>query len=128
MINYRSREDWDSAVMDVTGKRGVDHVVEVGGAGTLGKSIASVRLGGHVAMIGALTGPGDFNPITVFMKAIRLQGIFVGSKAMFEDMNRAIEVAKLKPVVDRVFDFGEARQAMEYMQTGAHFGKVVINI
>ena len=128
VINYRSREDWDSAVMDVTGKRGVDHVVEVGGAGTLGKSIASVRLGGHVAMIGALTGPGDFNPITVFMKAIRLQGIFVGSKAMFEDMNRAIEVAKLKPVVDRVFDFGEARQAMEYMQTGAHFGKVVINI
>ncbi len=128
VINYRSREDWDSAVMDVTGKRGVDHVVEVGGAGTLGKSIASVRLGGHVAMIGALTGPGDFNPITVFMKAIRLQGIFVGSKAMFEDMNRAIEVAKLKPVVDRVFDFGEARQAMEYMQTGAHFGKVVISI
>jgi len=128
VINYRSREHWDSAVVEMTDKRGVDHVVEVGGSGTLGKSLASVRLGGHVAMIGALTGPGDFNPITVFMKAVRLQGIFVGSKAMFEDMNRAIEVAKLKPVVDRVFDFGEAREAMKYMQTGAHFGKVVISI
>jgi NADPH:quinone reductase-like Zn-dependent oxidoreductase len=128
VINYRSREDWDSAVMELTGRRGVDHVVEVGGSGTLAKSIVSVRLGGHVAMIGALTGPGDFNPVTVFMKAIRLQGIFVGSKTMFEDMNRAIEVAKLKPVVDRVFDFGEARDAMKYMQTGAHFGKVVISI
>ena len=128
VINYRSREDWDSAVVEMTDKRGVDHVVEVGGSGTLGKSLASVRLGGHVAMIGALTGPGDFNPITVFMKAVRLQGIFVGSKAMFEDMNRAIEVAKLKPVVDRVFDFGGAREAMKYMQTGAHFGKVVISI
>jgi len=128
VINYRSREDWDSAVVEMTDKRGVDHVVEVGGSGTLGKSLASVRLGGHVAMIGALTGPGDFNPITVFMKAVRLQGIFVGSKAMFEDMNRAIEVAKLKPVVDRVFGFGEAREAMKYMQTGAHFGKVVISI
>jgi len=128
VINYRSRQDWDSAVVEMTDKRGVDHVVEVGGSGTLGKSLASVRLGGHVAMIGALTGPGDFNPITVFMKAVRLQGIFVGSKAMFEDMNRAIEVAKLKPVVDRVFDFGEAREAMKYMQTGAHFGKVVISI
>jgi NADPH:quinone reductase-like Zn-dependent oxidoreductase len=114
--------------MEFTGKRGVDHVIEVGGSGTLGKSLSSVRLGGHVALIGALTGPGDFNPITVFMKAVRLQGIFVGSKTMFEDMNRAIDVSKLEPVVDRVFDFDEARQAMEYMQSGAHFGKVVIRI
>ena len=128
IINYRTREDWDSAVMEFTGKRGVDHVVEVGGSGTLGKSLSSVRLGGHVAMIGALAGPGDFNPITVFMKAVRLQGIFVGSKTMFEDMNRAIDVSKLEPVVDRVFDFDEAREAMEYMQSGAHFGKVVIRI
>jgi NADPH:quinone reductase-like Zn-dependent oxidoreductase len=128
VINYRSREDWDAAVMELTDKRGVDHVVEVGGSGTLAKSIASVRLGGHVAMIGALTGPGNFNPITVFMKAVRLQGIFVGSRTMFEDMNRAIEVAKLKPVVDRVFDFAEAREAMNYMESGAHFGKVVIRI
>ena len=128
IINYRAREDWDKAVLDLTSKNGVDHVVEVGGSGTLGKSLAAVRLGGHVAMIGALTGPGDFNPVTVFMKAVRLQGIFTGSRTMFEEMVRAIEVAKLKPVVDRVFGFDEAREAMQYMESGAHFGKVVIKI
>jgi NADPH:quinone reductase-like Zn-dependent oxidoreductase len=128
IINYKSREDWDAAVLELTGKKGVDHVVEVGGAGTLGRSLSSVRLGGHVAMIGALTGPGDFNPITVFMKAVRLQGIFVGSRAMFEDMLQAIAVAQLKPVIDKVFEFDAAREAMQYMKSGAHFGKVVIRI
>ena len=126
VINYKGREDWDAAVLELTGKKGVDHVVEVGGSGTLGRSLTAVRLGGHVAMIGALTGPGDFNPITVFMKAVRLQGIFVGSRTMFQNMLRAIEVAKLKPVIDRVFDFEQAAEAMQYMQSGAHFGKVVI--
>jgi NADPH:quinone reductase-like Zn-dependent oxidoreductase len=128
VVNYKTREDWDVAALELTEKKGVDHVVEVGGAGTLGRSLSAVRLGGHVAMIGALTGPGDFNPITVFMKAVRLQGIFVGSRTMFEEMTRAIDVAKLTPVVDRVFDFAEAREAMQYMQSGAHFGKVVIRI
>ena len=126
VINYREREDWDAAVLELTKKKGVDHVVEVGGSGTLAKSLTSVRLGGHVAMIGALTGPGDFNPTTVFMKAVKLQGIFVGSRSMFEDLLKAIEVASLRPVIDRVFDFSEAPQAMRYMQSGAHFGKVVI--
>jgi NADPH:quinone reductase-like Zn-dependent oxidoreductase len=128
VINYREREDWDRAVLELTGKGGVDHVVEVGGSGTLGKSLNAVRLGGHVAMIGALSGPGDFNPVTVFMKAVRLQGIFVGSRTMFEEMIPAVDVAKLRPVVDRVFEFDEVREAMLYMQTGSHFGKVVVRI
>ncbi|HMJ08928.1 MAG TPA: NAD(P)-dependent alcohol dehydrogenase [Pyrinomonadaceae bacterium] len=128
VINYRTTEEWDKAVLDITDKHGVDHVVEVGGAGTLGRSLNSVRLGGHVAMIGALTGPGDFNPISVFMKAVRLQGIFVGSAQMFIDLNRAIEVNKMRPVIDRVFEFGEAREALTYMESGAHFGKIVIRI
>ncbi|MEP6703251.1 MAG: NAD(P)-dependent alcohol dehydrogenase, partial [Acidobacteriota bacterium] len=128
VINYRVREDWDAAVLDLTGKKGVDHVVEVGGSGTLGKSVNAVRVGGHVAMIGALAGPGDFNPVTVFMKAVRLQGIFVGSRIMFEEMLDAITVSKLQPVVDAVFEFDRAREAMEYMKSGAHFGKVVISI
>ena len=128
VINYRTRPDWDAAVLELTGKKGVDHVVEVGGSGTLGKSLTSVRLGGHVAMIGALTGPGDFNPITVFMKAVRLQGIFTGSRTMFEGLLKAIDVAKMRPVIDRVFTFEEARDAMNYMQSGEHFGKVVIRI
>jgi NADPH:quinone reductase-like Zn-dependent oxidoreductase len=126
VINYKTRDDWDAAVLELTGKTGVDHVVEVGGSGTLAKSLSSVRLGGHVAMIGALTGPGDFNPVTVFMKSVRLQGIFTGSRTMLEDMVRAIEVAKLKPVIDKVFEFDGAREAMKYMESGAHFGKVVI--
>jgi len=128
VINYRSREDWDSAVLEMTGKTGVDHVVEVGGSGTLAKSLAAVRMGGHVAMIGALTGPGDFNPVTVFMKSVRLQGIFTGPRTMFEDMLKAINISKLEPVIDKVFDFAEARDAMKYMESGAHFGKVVIRI
>lgn len=127
-VNYREREDWDAAVLEIVGKPGVDHVVEVGGSGTLGKSINAVRIGGHVAMIGALTGAAGFNPTTVFMKAIRLQGIFTGSRQTFEDMNRAISVNKLKPVIDRVFEFDEVPEAFRHMETASHFGKIVIKI
>ncbi len=128
VINYKVREDWDAAVIELTAKKGVDHVVEVGGSGTLGRSLNSVRLGGHVAMIGALSSAGNFNPTTVFMKAVRLQGIFVGSRVMFEEMLEAIRFSKLAPVIDRVFEFDQAVEAMQYMQSGAHFGKVVIRI
>ncbi|HXK40417.1 MAG TPA: zinc-binding dehydrogenase, partial [Candidatus Paceibacterota bacterium] len=126
VVNYKTREDWDVAVLELTDKKGVDHVVEVGGSGTLARSLNAVRFGGHVAMVGALTTAGTFDPIKLFMKAIRLQGIFVGSRTMFEEMNRAIEVAQMHPVIDRVFSFDEAREAMRYMQSGSHFGKVVI--
>lgn len=125
-INYKVREDWDAAVSELTGKAGVDHVIEVGGAGTLTRSVNSVRIAGHVALIGALTKAGDFNPISVFMKAVRMQGIFVGSKQMFEDLNRAIESVKLEPVVDRVFSFDEVKEALRYMESGSHFGKIVV--
>lgn len=127
-VNYREREDWDSAVLEIVGKPGVDHVIEVGGAGTLQRSINAVRIGGHVALIGALTGAAGFNPTTVFMKAIRLQGIFTGSRQMFEDMNRAISVNRLKPAVDHVFGFEEAREAFTYLESASHFGKIVIRI
>lgn len=127
-INYRKREDWDKAVLELTDGVGVDHVVEVGGAGTLAKSISSVRIGGHVALIGALTGAAAFNPTTVFMKAIRLQGIFVGSRQMLIEMNKAISVNKFRPVIDRVFEFNEARDALKHMESGSHFGKIVIKI
>ena len=128
VINYKNREDWDSAVLELTGKRGVDHVIEVGGAGTLPRSLSAVRLGGHVAMIGALTGAATFNPISVFMKSVRLQGIFVGPRTMLEDLTRAMSVSQMHPVIDRVFAFEDAREAMQYMESGAHFGKVVIKV
>lgn len=127
-INYRTREDWDKAVLELTGRRGVDHVIEVGGAGTLARSISSVRIAGHVAMIGALTGAAGFDPITVFMKAIRLQGIFVGSRSMLGDMLRAVDENAMVPIVDRVFSFDEAVEALRYMATGSHFGKIVVRI
>lgn len=127
-VNYREVEDWDKSAIEFTDMAGVDHVVEVGGAGTLPRSINAARIGGHVALIGALSGAAGFNPITVFMKSVRLQGIFTGSRRMFEDMNRAIAANKLKPVIDRVFEFDEAREALKYMESGSHFGKIVVRI
>ncbi len=126
-INYRTRDDWDKAVLELTDKRGVDHIIEVGGAGTLAKSINAVRVGGHIAMIGALETEGTFNHVPVFMKAIRIQGIFVGSKVMFEDMNAEIVRNNFKPVIDRTFAFGEIKEALHYMESGSHFGKIVID-
>lgn len=127
-INYREREDWDKAVLELTGRRGVDHVIEVGGSGTMARSVNAVKTGGHVAVIGVLASGGDFNPVSLLMKAVRMQGIYVGSRAMFEDMNRAITISGLCPVIDKMFGFGEVREALRYMQSGSHFGKIVIKI
>ncbi|HEX8398548.1 MAG TPA: NAD(P)-dependent alcohol dehydrogenase [Pyrinomonadaceae bacterium] len=127
-INYKLTPDWDKEVLRLTEKNGVDHVVEVGGAGTLAKSINSVKIGGHVAVIGALSGAGEVNPIPILMRSIKLQGIFVGSRAMFEAMNRAIETNRIKPVIDRTFAFEETPDALRYMESGAHFGKIVIKV
>lgn len=125
-INYKTTPDWDKKTLELTGGRGVDFVVEVGGAGTLPLSMKAVRAGGQISLIGVLTGGGQVNPMPILMRGIRVQGIFVGSRDMFESMNRAISQAKLAPVVDRVFPFGEAVEAFRYMESGAHFGKVVI--
>ncbi len=101
-------------------------MVEVGGAGTFAKSLRAVRRNGTVSLIGVLTGAGEVNPIPILMNSVRVQGIYVGSREMFEAMNAAIRLHKLRPVVDRVFPFAEARAAMEWMASGAHFGKVCI--
>jgi NADPH:quinone reductase-like Zn-dependent oxidoreductase len=125
-INYKNAPQWDKEVLNLTSRTGVDHVIEVGGAGTLSKSLNSVRVGGHVAVIGVLATGGDFNPVSILMKGVRLQGIFVGSRQMFENMNRAIEARRMKPVIDKTFAFEEAREALKYMESGSHFGKIVI--
>ena len=124
-INYRSNPDWEQAVLELTGGRGVDIVVEVGGAGTLQKSIEAVRVGGRIGLVGVLTG-GEINPTRVMSKSVRLQGIYVGSRAMFENMNRAITAAELKPVIHKTFAFAEARAAYHHMQAAGHFGKIVV--
>lgn len=127
-INYIENADWDKTVIELTGGRGVDHVIEVGGTGTLARSVKAVRVGGHIALIGALNMSGEFNPIPVFMKGIRLQGIFVGSRKMFVDLNKMIEIAKMKPVIDRLFAFDQLRDALHHMESGSHFGKIVVKI
>lgn len=127
-INYKTSEDWDNVVKELTEKRGVDHVVEVGGAGTLQRSINSVRMGGHIALIGVVAGGGDFNMMQIFMKTIKLQGIFVGSRQMFEDMNAFISENKIKPVVDKVYSFDEVKDALKYMESAGHFGKIVVRV
>ena len=126
-INYKTTVDWDKRVRELTGA-GVDHIVEVGGASTLPKSLKAVRMGGRISLIGNVAGGGEVNPVPLLMKNVRLQGIFVGSREMFEAMNRAIAAHSLRPVVDRVFPFAEAREAMHYMESGAHLGKVCIQV
>ena len=127
-INYRTFPDWDKKVLECTDGKGVDRVIEVGGAGTLSKSMKAVRIGGHISLIGVLTGQtGEVNPLPAVMKSIRIQGIFVGSKAMFMALNRALTAHQIKPVIDRVFSFDEVREALHYQESQAHFGKVVIS-
>ena len=125
-INYKTHEDWEREVLRLTGGAGVDHVVEVGGAGTLAKSVASTRIDGRIALIGVLAAGPGFNPVSLLMKRVGLQGIFVGSRQMFEDMNAAITATRLQPVVGHTFPFEEAPAALRYMETAAHFGKIVI--
>jgi NADPH:quinone reductase-like Zn-dependent oxidoreductase len=125
-INYKTNPDWEKKVLELTGSLGVDHVVEVGGAGTLPRSLKAVRTGGTISLIGILSGVGEVNPVPILMKGVRVQGIYVGSREMFENMNRAITLHQMKPVVDRVFPFSQTREALRHMESGSHFGKIVI--
>lgn len=124
-INYVDTPDWEKAVLDLTDGEGVDQIVEVGGAGTLQKSIDAVGFGGHIGLIGVLT-QGEINPLPLLGKSIRLTGIYVGSREMFRNMNAAISANALKPVIDRTFSFGDARAAFNAMGEDEHFGKIVI--
>ena len=127
-INYKIRPEWQEAVRELTDGNGVDHVVEVGGAGTLQRSIDSVRLGGSVHLIGVLTGAAELNPMGILAQGATVRGVFVGSREMFEAMNRAIAAHAMRPVIDRVFPFAEAKAALRHLEAQAHLGKVVIAI
>ena len=126
IINYKQTSDWDKEVLRLTEKRGVDHIVEVGGAGTLGKSLNAVRVGGHVALIGVLAGNAEVNWTSILMKAVRLHGIFVGSREMFAAMFKFISEHKIKPMIDQTFAFDEARESLKHLESGSHFGKIVL--
>lgn len=127
-INYQTTPAWGDEAVRLTGGAGVDHVIEVGGTGTFAQSLAAIRLGGTISYIGVLTGTGEGPVGAILRKRARVQGIFVGSRAMFQALNAAVTERRIEPVIDRVFPFGEAADAYRYLESGAHFGKVVIAV
>lgn len=127
LINYKQTPGWGAEARKLTGGRGVDHVVEVGGPGTLAQSIAAVRLGGHISLIGVLTGRAGEVPTGALMaKQARLEGLIVGNRRQQIDFVRAIEATGLRPVIDRSFGLAEIADAFRYEESGAHFGKICL--
>lgn len=128
-VNYKTTPEWDKAAVEFTSGRGVDHVVEVGGAATLARSFAAIRIGGKISMIGSLSGPAmEIDPRLILSRRANVEGISVGSTQMFEAMNRAIAANRIRPVIDRVFGFDDVKEAYRHMAAGAHFGKIVIRV
>ncbi|PCH41913.1 NAD(P)-binding protein [Wolfiporia cocos MD-104 SS10] len=129
-INYNTNPDWDQEVLELTNGQGVDHVLEVGGAGSINKSLACARYGGCVHNIGVVAGTGDVStvPSIVLLKALTLRGITVGSRTQFEEMNRLIIATSLRPVIDKVFAFEELQEACRYLESQKHMGKVVVKV
>jgi NADPH:quinone reductase-like Zn-dependent oxidoreductase len=127
LINYRATPSWAKVARDLTGGNGVDHVLEVGGKETLAQSIEATAVGGRIAIIGLLTGlPGQVDALPVFRKNLRVTGITVGSRTMFEEMCRAIEGHKPKPAIDRLYPFDQVPDALRRMKSGEHFGKICV--
>jgi len=129
VLDYKADPAWGEAARKWTGGRGVDVVIEVGGPGTFDQSVAALRYGGTMSILGVLTGVrGEVNTYGIFHKTLRVAGIYVGSVAMFEGLLRALETARIEPIIDRTFGFGEVKQAYEHLASGAHFGKVVVRV
>lgn len=132
LINYRTTPQWGRAARELTGGAGLDHIVELGGAGTLAQSVRAIRPGGTISMIGVLSGAtsNDLLLPLVVMQQVRLQGVTVGSKEGFDAMLRAMALAETRPVLDQTFEFSESgvRAAFHHMGSGSHFGKIVISI
>jgi NADPH:quinone reductase-like Zn-dependent oxidoreductase len=126
-INYREQPEWGQVAIELTGGKGVDHVVELGGPGTLAQSITAVRVGGHISLIGVLTGrQGDVPTALLMARQARLQGLIVGSRQQQQDYVAALEQTGIRPVIDRSFALGELAEAFRFQEGGSHFGKVVV--
>jgi NADPH:quinone reductase-like Zn-dependent oxidoreductase len=129
LINYKTTPQWGTLARDMSGGQGVDHVVEVGGPATLEQSMLAARVGGHVSVIGILTGlAGDFPLVTALIKQLRLQGVLVGNRAQQQAMVKAINANGMQPVIDKVFALEEIVQAFQYQETNQHFGKICLQI
>jgi NADPH:quinone reductase-like Zn-dependent oxidoreductase len=126
-INYKRTPNWEEEARKLTGGVGVDRIIEVGGSGTMPRSLRAIRTNGIIRVIGALSGgEPSVSPVGILMNSVRLHGVYVGSRAMFERMNRAIEQHAIQPVIDRVFPWIEIREALRYMESGQHFGKICL--
>jgi NADPH:quinone reductase-like Zn-dependent oxidoreductase len=129
LINYAEDPQWGNTARTLTHSIGVDQVIEVAGGRSLAESVRATRPGGQVSIIGILSGSAtELNLSPILMQNIRLQGVIVGHRDGFEAMNRALALCKLRPIVDRVFALEDTRAALEYLQSGAHFGKVCVRI
>ncbi|HEX3984583.1 MAG TPA: NAD(P)-dependent alcohol dehydrogenase [Acidisoma sp.] len=127
VINYRQHPEWGAKVRDLTGGEGADHIIEVGGPGTLAQSIEAVRVGGHISLIGVLTGLEGTIPTALLMaKQARLQGLIVGSRRQQLDYVAALDQSGIRPVLDRSFPLQDLAAAFRYQESGAHFGKIVV--
>lgn len=129
VINYRSTPAWGEKVRELTGDRGVDHVIEVGGPATLEQSMIAARIGGHVSVIGILTGlAGQLGIVTALVRQLRLQGVLVGSRTQQQEMIRAIDANGMRPVIDRHFPLEDIVEAFRYQESNRHFGKICLDI
>jgi NADPH:quinone reductase-like Zn-dependent oxidoreductase len=129
LINYRKHENWGDLVRELTAGRGVDHVIEVGGPATLAQSMVAARIGGHIAVVGILSGTtGTLPLLSVLTRQLRLQGLVVGSRRHQIEMIRAIEATGLRPIIDRHFPLEELVEAFRYQETNRHFGKICLDI
>ncbi|MFZ0266495.1 zinc-dependent alcohol dehydrogenase family protein, partial [Caulobacter sp.] len=129
LINYKSEPDWGKAVRKLTDGRGVDHILEIGGAGTLPQSIVAARNGGHIALIGVLAGvAGPVPTVAIMGKQLKVIGLTVGSRRHQLDMIRAIDVAGYRPVLDKHFPLEQLADAFRHQASGGHFGKIVVDI
>ena len=129
VINYRKDPLWGETALGLTGGRGVDHIIEVGGPATLEQSMIAIRVGGHISIIGILSGvSGAMNFVPMLIKQVRLQGVLVGSRSQQQDMVRAINANGMHPVIDRHFPLTDMVEAFKYQETNQHFGKIILDI
>ena len=129
VINYRKDPLWGETALALTGGRGVDHIIEVGGPATLEQSMIAIRVGGHISIIGILSGvSGAMNFVPMLIKQVRLQGVLVGSRSQQQDMVRAINANGMRPVIDRHFTLTDMVEAFKYQETNQHFGKIILDI
>ena len=129
LINYTETPNWETAVLEKTSGIGADLILELGGGGTLARSLESAKINGRISLVGVLTGfDGQVNPLPILRKSLTVKGIYVGSGDMQQQFHAALEQNTIHPVIDRTFNFDQVKEAYQYLQSGRHFGKIVIRL